>query len=387
MHLPEKIFQFIFDNENIDEHTLLLKKDIFTEVTNKYLASQIYARKKAKYKLPEWYNNYKIIYPEKINLEQSSSQYTAKYKRDIVNNVDILCDITGGFGVDFYYLSIDKKHNYYIENNKQLCEIVSHNFEKLGAENNQIINDNGIEYIKNSNLHFDMIYIDPSRRKLDKKVYNIYDCEPNIITHMPMLLQKSSQVLVKLSPMIDIKYLLNTFKNIAEIHVISVQNECKEILILLNNNMNNTLLLYAVELNNYKNIIYKLDKYNHTNSYIYDDKIHKYIYDPYVSIVKSGALIQVAYDYDIHKISTNTSLYFSDMLKENFPGRVFEVIDKIDKNNKKRYLVHVLMRNVKMTVQEIYKKYNVAEGNEYYLIVYSNGNNKIQALLCKIVKH
>ena len=202
---------------------------------------QIESKKKAKEKLPAWFKAENIIYPNKLNLSQTSSEVTANYKASLVKGKSLV-DITGGLGIDTFAFSKKMDSVVHVEKNEVLSNIAKHNFKQLGVENVQFETGDGIDILKKTKRKFDVIYADPSRRdEENKKVYYLSDCEPDITQHLDFLFTIADTILVKTAPMLDIQIGLNQLQNVSEIHVVAVNNDVKEILWLLNKNTTKTL--------------------------------------------------------------------------------------------------------------------------------------------------
>ncbi|MBT8315006.1 MAG: class I SAM-dependent methyltransferase, partial [Maribacter sp.] len=210
--------------------SVLLQKPVFDAISNRELAEQIEAKNKCKNKLPSWYNSEKIYYPNKLNIEQSSSEITASYKSRIVSGKSLV-DLTGGLGVDSFYFSKKIKAVVHCEISKNLSEIAALNFKVLGAKNIRVEQIDGLEFIKGITNKYDWIYLDPSRRMVNsKKVFMLSECIPNVIPHLELLLTKSKHVLIKTSPLLDISIGLNKLGKVKELHIVAVNNEVKELL-------------------------------------------------------------------------------------------------------------------------------------------------------------
>jgi len=210
--------------------SVLLKKPLFEHITNRELVEQIEAKKKSAKKLPTWFNANNIYYPKKINIEQTSSEITARYKSEYIAGKSLL-DITGGFGIDSYFFSKKIDTTLHCEIDKKLSEIVRHNYQILGVKNINTICADGIVYLKENNQLYDWIYVDPSRRSNIKgKVFQLSDCLPNIGRHLNLLFKRSKKILIKTSPLLDISKGISELKNVAALHIVAVNNEVKELL-------------------------------------------------------------------------------------------------------------------------------------------------------------
>ena len=287
---------------------------------------QINGKQKTRSKIPAFFDNDELLYPVQLSLEQSSSESTAKYKSTLCEG-NALVDLTGGFGVDSYFLSARFNTACYVERNEELCSLAKHNFKSLGRENIEVINANS-EIFLSEIAPVDWIFIDPARRsESGKKVVFLSDCEPDVSALSDTLLSKAKKVLIKLSPMMDISAALRELPNTAEVHIISVDNECKEILLLMDQGKHNNQLIRTVNFGKNKETEY-FDFHSEEEQPIavsFASQPEKYLYEPNSAILKSGAFKLVANRFDLYKLHKNTHLYTSSKLSLNFPGRVFEV--------------------------------------------------------------
>ena len=226
--------------ENEDVKKMALNKSAFENQDAIFVLSQIRGRQIAKQKIPSWYENEEIVYPPHLSMEQASSEINAKFKAGLLNNIQSFADLTGGLGVDFSFMSQKAEVSHYVESNKFLCDSTKHNFQQLKLKNYTVNNTNAESFLNNT-TKLDCIYIDPARRdNTGKKVFRIEDCQPNIIELQGMLFEKSEKVLIKFSPILDISLAEKSLKNVSQIYAISVENECKELLFILDNNPTQT---------------------------------------------------------------------------------------------------------------------------------------------------
>ncbi|MDO5523498.1 MAG: class I SAM-dependent methyltransferase [Bacteroidia bacterium] len=378
MNLTQQQKDFILRHEHNDVRELALKlnKENYPKPEVELLLKQISGRQTAKNKLPGWYAHPEIIYPIHLSLEQASSEATAKYKTSLIpdgNNTFV--DLTGGMGVDFAFLSQRFAHSVYVEQNRELCEIANHNFQVLGLQHIEIENSTGEMFLKKMPVA-DVIYLDPSRRDdAGKKVVRIEDCSPNVSEIQDLLLAKAKTVLIKFSPMLDISLAIKNLKNVSEVHVVSVENECKELLFLLSSEKEHTRYV-AVNLNKYGNTekFYFTVEEEQNADVSFTETIGKYLYEPNASILKAGGFKSIAQQFNIQKLHVNSHLYTSDSLISNFPGRVFKVITWFTPNKKniKSFVsetqkANISVRNFPMSVAEIRQKTGIKEGGEVYL--------------------
>ena len=226
---------FISKNYKNPVDKILFSLNQKLEVDSGILANQLKARQIIETKIPSWQNHKNLIFPKQLSMEQCSSEHTALYKSKICTG-ECCIDLTGGLGIDSFFISKSFKKTIHCEKNLELQFIAQHNFECLQAKVESHFTD-GIEYLKHTNQIFDLIYIDPSRRNENNtKVVRLEEYTPNIIQHLNLLLEKGKQILVKTSPLLDIKQAIEQLPQLKEIHVIAVNNECKELLFLIDAN-------------------------------------------------------------------------------------------------------------------------------------------------------
>lgn len=230
---PVPVREFIQAHLNDDPLALVLQSKKYPELPIREIAAQIQSRKKAQSKLPEWYANQKIIFPHGVSMEQCSSEVTAKYKASLVEGKTVT-DLTGGLGIDLFYLSQKFEQTNYIERSGELQVLAQHNFEALGVNDITQFHGTAEEYLKLEKEPACCYFIDPARRDAaNQKVFQIEDCSPDLNLIIPLLLERKAEVLIKLSPLLDISQALEVMPNVKEVHVVSVKNDCKELLFRL----------------------------------------------------------------------------------------------------------------------------------------------------------
>ena len=379
--LDKNVQDYISKNLFTDILEIILKKQIFPKVSNKEIAEQISAKMKAKKKLPTYFKTPNIYFPNKVNIEQASSEKTAEFKSKIVTG-NVMIDATGGFGVDSMYFSKEFKKIIYIEENKELFEIVKANSKKLDL-NIEHLNDDGIDYVKKIDTGIDLLYIDPSRRnKENKKVHFLSDCTPLIDYDLIQSLQNFKTILIKCSPIIDLKKTINDLKVVSEIYIVGINNEVKEVLFNLNKQSNNDIKIKCIDLSNRElDFEFCIDDINNKKN---DDnsEVLNYLYEPNSMILKSGAFGLICDRYDVKKLNINSHLYTSKKLID-FPGRTFEVDSVV--NYSKRNLkdlniskANITTRNFPMDVKDLRKKSKISDGGKDYLFFTTNYlNNEI----------
>jgi 16S rRNA G966 N2-methylase RsmD len=384
--LNTEIQEFIDSNLKSDITNLLLKGIPFKTIGTKAIIEQIEAKKRCENKLPTWFKTGNIYYPNKLNIEQTSSEVTAAYKANLVSGKSLI-DLTGGFGIDAYFFSKQINCVTHCEINSQLSEIVKHNYEALNVLNVECINDSGIEVLKNKNQPFDWIYIDPSRRDDSKqKVFLLSDCTPNIKTFQGLFLKYSKHVMIKTSPLLDLSATLSDLKNVIAIHVIAVNNDVKELLWILKRDYVGEVDVKTINIRkeNIQDFEYKF-KEEALAEVEYSNPL-TYLYEPNASILKAGAFNSIGHKLGLNKLHKHSHLYTSNE-KVDFPGRAFK-IEKLLPYNKKSFAkekifkANITTRNFPISVHDIRKKLKVKDGGTIYLFFTTNLNNEKIIIVC-----
>ena len=389
--LRPEIQQYIRDHENEDAKALVLKQKEILGVPSAEIAQQIAGRKKAKDKLPTWYQGEKIVYPPTLNLEQCSSEITAEYKAKILcdDMTQQIADLTGGFGVDTFCFSKLCKEVHYVEPNEDLYSIVDNNFIQLGASikgHNQTAED-----FINTSPQIDAFFIDPSRRKSTQRVFKLVDCVPDITALQDSLFSFASKLLIKTSPLLDILQGISELKNVKKVFVVAVKNEVKELLFLCEKDFNKEPIIEAVNLFENKGpeiLSFHTSDEKSTDISFGDPK--RYLYEPNASILKAGAFKTVCKNFALLKVHPNTHLYTSDSLISNFPGRVFE-IEAFVKPVKKDLLnyfpegkANITTRNYPLSPEQLKKKTGLKDGGDKFLIGFSGEGEKFLVVAVRL---
>ena len=380
-----------FINTNIDYNIseLLLKGIPFKTIDSKLIIEQIDAKKRCKKKLPTWFDAENIYYPNKLNIEQTSSETTAKYKASLVSG-NYLIDLTGGFGVDAYYFSKQIKNVSHCEINKELSELVEHNFEALNILNIKCFNESGIEALKRLDQPFNWIYIDPSRRDNSKqKVFLLADCEPNIKTFQSLFLKYANNVMIKTSPLLDLSATLADLESVKEIHVVAVNNEVKELLWILERNFEGAVIVKTVNLQKNNSQHFDFNFKDEPEAQVNYSKPLTYLYEPNSAILKSGSFNSVSEILDINKLHKHSHLYTSEILLD-FPGRHFKIekvlpFNKKILSNEKITKANITTRNFPLSVNDIRKKLKIKDGGNIYLFFTTDINNLKIIIICSKV--
>lgn len=372
--LNKEVQDYIHANLKTDLHALLLKKSPFPGVSMQEIVQQIKGRQVAEKKFPFLLKE-GIIFPPQLNMEQSSSEKTALYKSEILKGKKFI-DLTSGFGIDAYYLSQNFDDITLIEQNTALFEIVEHNWNTLGKKA-RFINLKLEDFLLENQESFDVIYLDPARRDQNKnKVFLLEDLSPNILEIQEKLLSISEQVIIKLSPLIDLKYLVSVLPNIFRLDIIALKNEVKEVVAFLSGETEKEIICNCINLESGESD-FSFTFGDEENAQAAYSEPEKFIYIPNNSILKAGVFNLIAEKFGMKKLHPNTHLYTSSEKNENFPGRIFEM-DVVDsKNIKKKEQFNIISKNYPLKPEEIKKKYGLKDGGEHYLIFTQSKKGKI----------
>lgn len=384
--LNKEVQDFMNTHLKSDVTKLILKGSPFESVSIQEIAEQILAKNNCEKKLPTWFNAENIYYPNKLNIEQTSSEFTANYKSDLVSG-ETFIDITGGFGVDAYFFSQKVSKITHCEITEDLSTMVSHNFKQLNIKNITTYLGDGIEFLEKSKEKFDWIYADPSRRNDAKeKVFLLEDCLPNIPENLDLLFQKTDHILLKVSPILDLKSAINELNYVKEIHVVAVENEVKELLFLLKKNYIKSIEVKTINIAKTYTQKFNFNLGENINATFSEPK--KYLFEPNTAILKAGAFQQISAHLKIDKLHQHSHLYTSDKLVD-FPGRRFEIKQCISYNKKQLLQLvpskkaNITTRNFPETVAQIRKKTGLKDGGNQYLFFTTDVNNKHLVLICE----
>ena len=377
---------FINNNIGTSISKLALQKNLFPEVEWRTILNQIEAKNKSKDKLPTWFSTENIIYPPKISIEQTSSEKTADYKASIVSG-ESLIDLTGGFGVDDYFFSKKVTSVAHCEINPELSAIVAHNFKQLQAPNCTCYAGDSLETLKNLDIQWDWIYIDPSRRNDAKgKVFLLKDCLPSVTENLDFYFSYSSRILIKTAPLLDISAGISELKHVKAIHIIAVENEVKELLWELHASFSGKTTIKTVNIVRAKLESFDFTLNENTNFSPYTEP-QKYLYEPNSAIMKSGGFDEVGASYKANKLHKHSHLYTSNDLLL-FPGRTFAIQYCIPYNKKemKSFLenkqANITTRNFPDSVETIRNKWKIRDGGNTYCFFTTDLNNDKIVIIC-----
>lgn len=382
--LQPEVQAFIRDHANHDPFALSLQAKKYPHLPIQAIAEQIGARQKARQKLPEWHQTQSIVFPPGISIEQSSSERTAKYKSTLVNGHQLI-DLTGGMGVDTYYLSQNFAETHYVEQNAELAIITQHNFSVLGKKNIQVHNTAAEHFLQNWPQKADVIYLDPDRRPAHgQKTFSLADASPNVLDLLHELLQKANTILIKTSPLLDIDLAIRSLRFVDKVFVVAVDNECKEVLYGLQAGENDNPEISTVNLSSKGKAVQEFSftrQQEETTSASFSEPL-RYLYEPNAAVLKAGAFKMIASHYALLKLHPNSHLYTSDTLVSSFPGRTFVIthVANYDKKTLRKLLptpqANISIRNFPDSVQKIRKKTGLKEGGKTYIFATIADQNK-----------
>lgn len=412
---------FIRQHQDDDVRQLAFLGSKYPEVDMPFALDQIRGRKMARVKLPRWASLEGIIYPPHISMEQCSSESTALYKAELAarllglpasssgtemkaeNEIEFV-DLTGGFGVDFSYIAARLGvKSMYVERQAHLCEAAKENFGRLGLKNAIVKNGDGIEVLHSfhpkkkdaasdddslgitydqprsllkTNLGLKIIFIDPARRDdAGNKVVSLKDCTPDVTVLQEEMFLKADYVIIKLSPMLDWHRAISELSHVREVHIISVNNECKELLLVLSaRNMGENLRIYCI--NDAQSFVCDELDMESSQVKIAPSTLEEmlYLYEPNASLMKAGCFGVLSGRYDARMLSKNSHLFVSREPIAAFPGRSFRIIavSSFNKKELKRHLsgitkANIATRNFPLSVAELRKRLKLKDGGETYI--------------------
>lgn len=409
--------EFVKQFRESDPRKLALQASRYPDVDMPYALNQIQGWQTALRKLPSWAACDGVVYPPHLNMEQCSSEPTARYKQQVARrwaeripnaSRTSMTDLTGGFGVDFSFTSRCFDCATYVERNASLCEVVGANLPRLGIRNAQVKCAEAEAVLEQTEPQT-MIFLDPARRdEHGAKTVLIADCTPDVCQLLPSLMQKSQFVMLKLSPMLDWhKAIVDLDGKVREVHIVSADGECKELLLVLAPDGKSEVQVFCVDILSRPDsegqyprseFVYSIGgeaEPQPTNSTfnIQHSKLPSatnltlniehltlninnstFLFEPNASVMKAGCFDEIARAYGICAISRNSHLFLSDELKEDFPGRTF-AIDAVTTMNKRQLRqtlsgmkqANIAVRNFPLSVAELRKRLKLNDGGDTYI--------------------
>ena len=389
MQISETTLRFIEEHQHSDVRTLALQASKYPDVDVHWAIDQIAGRQTAKVKIPSWYQTEGLFYPRHLSMEQCSSEATAHYKAGLVKG-DSFTDLTGGFGIDCSFLSQSFHQTDYVERQDTLCQLAKHNFLLLGL-NIRVHNMDAVEYLKKMEP-VDCLYLDPARRDgFGGKTVAISDCEPDVCILENLLVDKAHTVMVKLSPMLDLSLALKSLKTIHEVHIVSVNHECKELLLILRKEPTCSIQIHCEHIllsGETQHFCFTQEEEKQAECPLVSS-VESYLYEPNASILKAGAYRTPTNVYPVKKLHLSSHLYTSEEYIKNFPGRRFKVeaVSGFGKKELKNFLqglekANLTIRNFPSSVAELRKRLKLKEGGDVYLFATTLANEQKVLLKC-----
>lgn len=374
----------IHADEDVRQLAFLGKKN--PEVDMAYALDQIAGRQKARVKIPSWASIDGIVYPPHISMEQCSSEQTARYKARIAGNGEKIVDLTAGFGVDMAFMSAGFKQAVHVEMQPQLCAISSENYKLLGLNHVQVVCSDGVEYLHQLQ-HVDLIFIDPARRdQHGARTYGIADCTPNVLEIIDEMLEKADRVMIKLSPMLDWQKAVSDIGRVSEVHIVSVANECKELLLEVKNGKGEKVKVFCV--NDDQVFSYEIGELHPFSL----SPLHPltFLYEPNASIMKAGCFQLIEQRFGVTQPDANSHLFLSEQEVEGFPGRGF-VIERISTMNKRELKdalagidkANIATRNFPLSVADLRKRLKLKDGGDVYIFATTDAKKGHLLFVCR----
>ena len=388
--INQQTLDFISQHQYDDVRQLALQGSKDPAVDMPMALQQIAGRQTARKKLPSWAAIEGVLYPPHLNMEQCSSEQTARYKALVVGSGDSFVDLTGGFGVDFYWIAQGFQHSQYVEQNEALCAIAEHNFSLLGLPSS-VSCANSAAYLTQMD-HASLIYLDPARRnEQGARTYGIEDCTPNVLELLPLLMEKADRVLLKLSPMLDWRKAVSDLHYVHEVHIVSVDNECKELIIQMNKEAQGVRVACVNLLSKGENQVFDFFE-GHSTLHTPHSTLHTphFLYEPNASIMKAGCFDQLEQRFPVRQLSANSHLFVSPDEIDDFPGRRFQIstVTTMNKKELKQSLAgitqaNIAVRNFPMSVHQLRQKLKLKEGGDVYIFATTAHDGTHQLYICR----
>lgn len=392
----EATIQFVRKHRDGDVRTLALQARRDSDIDLPWALDQIQGWQIARRKLPSWAAIDGIVYPPHLSMEQCSSEQTARYKHDVVDSLPngshkTLIDLTGGFGVDFSFMATGCERAIYVERQEHLCKIAKNNFELLGLTHATVIHSDAADVLQglNTDPASTLFYLDPARRDSNSaRTYAITDCTPNVLELLPHLFKASRHILIKLSPMLDWHKAVTDLGNrVAQVHIVSVGNECKELLLLLNASHEGEPVIHCV--NDGQRLTF-MPSQNNVTVPLADGDDYAFLYEPNASVMKAGCFGLLTERYSIKALAIDSHLFVSNEDIKDFPGRQFVITNQTTMNKKevKQALAdithaNVATRNFHLTAQQLRQRLKLKDGGDTYLFGTTNHAGQHLIYICR----
>jgi hypothetical protein len=391
--ISPQLKQFLSEHRDDNLQHLALQSAKYPGIDMPFALQQLKGKRIAAQKIPTWEACGDVLYPKQVSMEQCSSETTARFKASLAEGT-IFVDLTGGFGVDFYFMAQRFQEAIYVEQQAELELLARHNFQALGLNSVQTFCEDSVGFLKKMDFKADTIFIDPGRRAdSGRKTVLLEDCTPNLKEIDDLLAEKSHQTIIKLSPMLDISASIRALKNISDVYVVAIQNEVKELLLKKSCSSSGTRI-HAV---NYPNNA-EMESFSFLMEeeaeakVVFANNIGRFLFEPNAALLKAGAYKLVSDRFSLSKLHLNSHLYTCDMLPDGFPGRAFEVEDSFSFSNSELKRLHqitskanISIRNFPSSVDELRKKLRLTDGGDFYLFATTFADNQKRLVLTKKV--
>ena len=397
-------FRFINDNLNSDPIKLRLKyAGKHDDFPYDFAVIQIESRKKYREKLKKFISEPGVLFPDSLAGEQASHEAIAKFHASLIEKSSFLLDMTGGLGIDSLEFSNVCDKVITIEKDKNKAETLTHNLKIKKIANIEVINGDSIDYLRDSQLMFDVIFIDPARRDASlRRVYAITDCEPDVGKFLNDILEKTGKLMIKASPLLDITQTVKDFPELTSIRAVGVKGECKEILLEFDKKEasrlgsqgkenSGNILCEAIDLDNEGNVISRFEEYL---SEVEKEEINlagpedltetSFLYEPSAMLMKLKPWYSLIKKFPgLKKFAGSSHLFVSNTFYEGFPGRITKIekiITKQDRKTLKGFPANIVSRNYPETAEEIRKTLKVKEGSDKFIYASRLGNKPVMLL-------
>jgi len=396
LRINKELENFLITHTDGSVTKLAFKKKLVNGYENQFVLQQLYGRQKARKKFPALFENTKIIYPQKKALEQSSSEKTARWKANLVSG-NSLADLTGGLGMDAIFFSKRVKSVFYLEKYQELFEITCHNFKQLNLSNIECRHEDALDFLKKNKNRFDWIYLDPDRRDPGgKRRIELAGYSPDILSIRKILVNTTANLLIKVSPMLDLYQAVTQLDFVQQIIVLALYNEVKELLFVYRSAASvqkkgpeNRLSIKCVNLQKNGSEITFEAAFPEAPIKVKYEMPQKFIYAPNAAILKAGLFKTVAARFNLLKLHPNTHLYTSQEPVQQFPGKIFELLAvcNYDKKAISPYLpekkANIHIRNFPQPADRIKKKLALKDGGSIHLFATTLSNDKLKILVCR----
>ena len=391
--------EFIAANADGDVNRLAFLRDRYPDVDMAYALDQIAGRQTARRKLPSWAAMDGIVYPPHLSMEQCSSELTARYKAAVAHAAvaevgarlsgddSLMVDLTGGFGVDFSFVSRGFSRAVYVERNPRLCDIARHNFVLLGMDNVRVVCGESLAVLRSMSEKVSLIFLDPARRdSYGGKTVAISDCTPDVLAMRDELLARSSVVVLKLSPMLDWhKAVADLGQCVSAVHIVSAEGECKELLLVLRSGMGTERpTVVCADCTAGRRFVIRPGQQGKSCPIVsLDTGAPLWLHIPDASVMKSGCFGALAAVFGVEALSRNSHVFFSHSPVDGFPVRSFCVTAVATRNKKdlrKAFAgidrANVAVRNFPMSAEALRSRLKLRDGGDVYVFASSDNNGR-----------